>query len=155
MIRRTSLVAGSGMVAVLALVQQVGPPAYAELLYGTARVETWSSDCPAAKLQLLDTQHGALPVNQARLVEAYVVVDDLQADDGVNALETADIVTMEVDNGLSTILPKPITLTWTGEFIGISNGEPDPRPTPLVVSAQAVGPFGASEADSVLAARCR
>jgi hypothetical protein len=83
------------------------------------------------------------------------VVDNREADDGVNVLENADIVALELDNGLSTILPKAVTLTWTGDFIGISNGQPDPRPTPLTVTTRAVGPFGPAEADSVLAARCR
>lgn len=83
------------------------------------------------------------------------MVDNREADDGVNVLENADIVALELDNGLSTILPKAVTLTWTGDFIGISNGQPDPRPTPLTVTTRAVGPFGPAEADSVLAARCR
>jgi hypothetical protein len=134
---------------------QLSQAAHAEAQFGTARVTFWSSDCPAAELQLLDTGHGQLPFGQWRTLNAYLVIDDTRADDGVNALENADVVQLELDSGISTIQTNPIALLWTGQFIGISNGEPDTRPTPLLVSTQAVGPFTASEAEAVLGARCR
>jgi len=142
------------LAAALLVIQSGMDVADAQAQFGAARVTFWSSECHAVQLQILDTSQLRPLVDRWRMLETYMVADDSQTADGVG-LVNGDVALLELDNGLSPTQPKPIALIWTGQFIGISNGEADTRPIPLFVNTTAVGPFTASEASAVLGARCR
>ena len=125
------LLLAAGLTVAGLLTTQLGSQANAQAQIGGARVTFLNSECPAAQLQVIDTGQIRPSVDRWRMLEIYLVIDDTRTGDGFG-LVNGDVVLLELDNGLSPVYSKPITLIWTGQFIGVPTLVADTRPTAVV-----------------------